>query len=135
MTLGGKTIVAEVTGAVTTTGSGTSMKYLVPFADGDPLKLNQTGAGTGLNGAALNATGTSSAAPCGAQGPCRLMIVTYYIDNTGASPRLMRQISGHTPMPIVENVAWMKFSYDLFNDSTLALCGQPAQPGSGDAER
>ena len=134
MTLGGKTVVAEVTGAVTTTGSGTSMKYLVPFADGDPLKLNQTGAGTGLNGAPLNATGTSSAAPCGAQGPCRLMIVTYYIDNTGASPRLMRQISGHTPMPIVENVAWMKFSYDLFNDSTLAYAVNQPNPGSGDAQ-
>src|ERR1700722_2836572 len=61
MTLGGRTIVAEVTGAVSTSGSGSTMTYSVPFADGDTLKLNQTGAGTGLNGAALNATGTSSA--------------------------------------------------------------------------
>src|SRR5271166_2664354 len=105
MTLGGKTIVAEVTGGVSTTGSGSSMTYSVPFADSDALKLNQTGAGTGLNGVALNAAGTSSAAPCGAQGPCRLMIITYYIDNTGTTPRLMRQISGHSPMPVVENVA------------------------------
>src|ERR1700690_3865436 len=134
MTLGGKTIVAEVTGAVTTTGAGSTMKYLVPFADGDTLKLNQTGAGTGLNGANLNAAGTSSAAPCGSQGPCRLMIVTYYIDNTNtASPRLMRQISGHTPMPVAENIAWMKFSYHLFNDSTLAYCTNQPNPGSGDA--
>jgi prepilin-type N-terminal cleavage/methylation domain-containing protein len=133
MTLGGKTIAAEVTGAVTTTGSGSSMKYVVPFADSDPLKLNQTGSGTGLNGALLNATGSSSAAPCGAQGPCRLMIITYYIDNTGTSPRLMRQISGHTPMPIVENVAWMKFNYDMFNDTTLSYCTSQPNPGSGDA--
>lgn len=134
MTLGGKTIVAEVTGGVSTTGSGSTQTWSVPFADNDTLRLNQTGSGTGLNAAALNATGTSSAAPCGAQGPCRLLIVTYYIDNNTIPPRLMRQVSGHTPMPIVENVAWMKFNYDLFNDSTLTYAVNQPNPGSGDAQ-
>jgi prepilin-type N-terminal cleavage/methylation domain-containing protein len=134
MTLGGKTIVAEVTGTVTTAGSGSTMTYSVPFADNDALKLNQTGAGTGLNSASLNAAGSSSAAPCGAQGPCRIMIITYYIDNTGATPRLMRQISGHSPMPVVENVAWMKFSYDMYNDTSLSYCTNQPNPGSGDSQ-
>jgi prepilin-type N-terminal cleavage/methylation domain-containing protein len=133
MTLNSKTIVAEVTGAISTSGSGTSMTWSVPFADNDPLKLNQTGSGTGLNSVPLNASGTSSAAPCGSQGPCRLLIITYYVDNTGATPRLMRQISGHTPMPVVENIAWMKFTYDLYNDSTLSYCVTQPNPGSGDA--
>jgi prepilin-type N-terminal cleavage/methylation domain-containing protein len=130
MTLNSSTIVAEVTGAVSTSGSGATMTYSVPFADNDPLKLNQTGAGTGLNSVPLNAVGASSAAPCGSQGPCRLLIVTYYIDNTVSPPRLMRQVSGHSPMPVVENVAWMKFSYDMFNDSTDAPATGCANPGS-----
>jgi prepilin-type N-terminal cleavage/methylation domain-containing protein len=134
MTLGTKTIVAEVTGSVSTSGSGATMTYSVPFADSDALKLNQTGAGTGLNGAALGAAGSSSAAPCGAQGPCRILIVTYYVDGTTTPPRLMRQISGHTPMPVVENVAWMKFSYDLFNDTTLSYAVNQPNPGSGDSQ-
>ncbi|MFY9676746.1 MAG: prepilin-type N-terminal cleavage/methylation domain-containing protein [Terriglobales bacterium] len=133
MTLNAKTIVAEVTGAITTAGAGSTETWSVPFADNDALKLNQTGSGTGLNSVPLNAVGSSSAAPCGAQGPCRLMIVTYYVDNTGTTPRLMRQISGHTPMPVVENVAWMKFTYDLYNDSTASYCTLQPNPGSGDA--
>lgn len=133
MTLGGKTIVAEVTGAVSTAGSGTTQTWSVPFADNDALRLNQTGAGTGLNTANLNTTGTSSAAPCGSQGPCRLMIVTYYVDNNTNPPRLMRQVSGHSPMPIVENVAWLQFTFDLFNDATSAYAINQPNPGSGDA--
>ena len=49
----------------------------------------------------------------------RLLVITYYIDNSLTPPRLMRQISGHTPMPVVENVVYLKFSYDLFNDATI----------------
>jgi hypothetical protein len=140
MTLGGNTVIAEVTGAVTTSVSGGVTKYLVPFANFsgttvDPLKMNQTPTGGGLNAAALNATGSASAAPCGGTGPCRLLVITYYIDNTTSSttPRLMRQISGHTPMPVVENVAYMKFSYDLFNSSSDTPAVNQPNPGSGDA--
>jgi hypothetical protein len=45
----------------------------------------------------------------------------------------MRQISGHTPMPVADGIAYMKFSYDLYNDNTnLPAVNQP-NPGSGDA--
>ena len=125
MTLGGATIVAEVTGGVSTgtDGSGNTT-YIVPFANGDPLKMNQTPVGGGLNSVTLNGTGSASAAPCGGTGPCRLLVITYYIDNTTTPPRLMRQVSGHSPMPMVENVAYMKFSYDLFN-TTSTLESRP----------
>ncbi len=134
MTLGGNTIVAEVTGAVTTTVTAGVTKYLVPFANFsgttvDPLKMNQTPTGGGLNAAALNAAGSASAAPCGGTGPCRLLVITYYIDNTTSPPRLMRQVSGHTPMPVVENVAYMKFTYDLFNSSTDSAAVGCSNPG------
>ena len=137
MTLGGSTVVAEVTGTVTTAVVSGNTTYLVPFANfdatHDPLKMNQTPSGGGLNTAALNAAGSASAAPCGGTGPCRLLVITYYIDNTATPPRLMRQISGHTPMPVVENVAYMKFSYDLFNTSTGSPAVNQPNPGSGDA--
>jgi len=130
MSLNGTTVVVEVTGAVTTGTDGSGhTTYIVPFANSDPLKMNQTPAGGGLNTVPLNTTGAASAAPCGATGPCRLMVITYYIDNTTTPPRLMRQISGHSPMPVVENVAYLKFSYDLFNDTTMTPAVNCYNPG------
>ena len=117
MTFNNSTIVAEVTGAVTTSSANT---FVVPFSNTDALHMNQTGSGAtaGLNSVALNAVGAATAAPCGRTGPCRIFVITYYIDNTVSPPRLMRQVSGHTPMPVAENVVYLHFSYDLFNDST-----------------
>lgn len=107
MTLNGTQMVVEVTGAVTSLGSN---QYTVPFANNDPLHMNQTSGATNyLNSAPNNATGTS---------PKRILAVSYYIDNSPNPPRLMRQVSGHTPMPVTENVVYLKFSYDLFNDTT-----------------
>ncbi len=119
MTLGNTTMVAEVTGPVTTAVNGSgNTTYIVPFANNDQLKMNQTPAAGGLNSVPLNATGSSSAAPCGGTGPCRLLVITYYIDNTISPPRLMRQVSGHSPIPVAENVVYLKLSYDLFNTNT-----------------
>jgi len=36
-------------------------------------------------------------------------------------------------MPVVENVAYMKFSYDLFNSSTATPAVNQPNPGSGDS--
>jgi hypothetical protein len=106
-TFGSTPVVAEVTAV---------SSNVVTFAAGDVLKMNQTTA-TGLVNVALNATGTGS----------RVLVITYYIDNTTTRPRLMRQVSGHSPMPVAENVVFMKFSYDLFNATT----GTP-EPGQTD---
>jgi prepilin-type N-terminal cleavage/methylation domain-containing protein len=96
-------VVAEVTGTPTATGATT---FTVPFAAGDVLNMNQA---TGTNSLAKLTTGTQAAAQ-------RLMVITYYLDNTPLPPRLMRQISGHSPMPVAENIVYMKFSYDMYND-------------------
>jgi prepilin-type N-terminal cleavage/methylation domain-containing protein len=134
LTLGGTTMVSEVTGTVTTgIDANGNATYVVPFANGDALKMNQTPAGGGLNTAALNAAGSASAAPCGGTGPCRLLVVTYYLDNTVSPPRLMRQVSGHSPVPVAENIVYLKFSYDLFNSTTGTPAVNQPNPGSGDA--
>jgi prepilin-type N-terminal cleavage/methylation domain-containing protein len=131
MKLGGSTVVVEVTGAITagTDGNGNTT-YTVPFANGDALKMNQTAAGYLLNSIKNSATGSYTAAPCGGTGPCRLLVITYYIDNTTSPPRLMRQVSGHSPVPVVENVAYLKFSYDLFNSATNAPAVGCTNPGA-----
>ena len=129
-------VVGEVTGAIATgtvTVNGTTYpSYIVPFANSDPLHMNQTAAGAtaGLNGAALNSADLQATSGyC----PCRLLVITYYIDNTVSPPRLMRQISGHSPMPVTDGVAYMKFSYDLFNDGTNTPAVGCQNPGaSGD---
>jgi len=129
MTLNGTQVVGEVTGAPTAT-SGVANSYAVPFANLDVLNMNQTPSGGGLNGVPLNATG--AAGPLGSC-PCRLLVVSYYIDNSPTPPRLMQQISGHTPIPVAENVVFLQFTYDLFNSATGSPAVSQPNPGSGDA--
>jgi prepilin-type N-terminal cleavage/methylation domain-containing protein len=118
MNLGGVSVVAEVTGAVSQTGTNT---YTVPFNNNDVLKMNQTASGYYLNSATANATGTS---------PTRILVNTYYLDNTVTPTRLMEQVSGHAPMPIAENVVYLKFSYNLYNDSTSSPAVNCTNPGA-----
>ncbi|MBZ5666289.1 MAG: prepilin-type N-terminal cleavage/methylation domain-containing protein [Acidobacteriia bacterium] len=132
MTLNSTTFVAEVTGAVTSPSANT---FVVPFANNDVLHMNQTPTGTtaGLNSIPLNATGAGTPAPCGRTGPCRIFVITYYIDNKVSPPRLMRQINGHTPMPMADSTVYMKFSYDLYNDASSTPAISCINPGiSGD---
>jgi hypothetical protein len=109
-------VVAEVTGAVTVVNATT---YTVPFATGDVLKFNQTSAASGSLGNVVGDVGTSK----------RILVITYYIDNTLTPPRLMRQVSGHSPIPVAENVAFLQFSYDLYNSNTEMVL--PDQPDGG----
>ncbi len=130
MTLNGTTMVNEVTGAVTSPSANT---FVVPFANSDALHMNQTPSAGGLNSVPIGATAAATAAPCGRTGPCRLFVITYYIDGTVTPPRLMRQVNGHTPMPVADSTVYMKFSYDLFNDATATPAINQPNPGSGDA--
>ncbi len=130
MTFNSVPVVAEVTGAVTNTATNT---FTVPFANLDALHMNQTPAGGGLNSIPLNSTAAATAAPCGRTGPCRIFVITYYIDNTVTPPRLMRQVNGHTPMPVADSTVYLKYSYDLFNSATAAPAVNQPNPGSGDA--
>jgi prepilin-type N-terminal cleavage/methylation domain-containing protein len=114
-------IVAEVTGPPALVSANT---YTVPFANLDVLHMNQTGTGKGLNTAAVGASATS---------PSRLLVVSYYINNTVTPPRLMRQVDGHSPIPAAENVVYLKLTYDLFNDATNTPAVGCENPGaSGD---
>jgi prepilin-type N-terminal cleavage/methylation domain-containing protein len=103
-------VVAEVTAV-----SGSS----VTFAANDVLKMNQATATNSLSQIATNTTGTGT----------RILVVTYYLDNTVNPARLMRQVSGHTPIPVAENVVYLQFTYDLFNSATNTVAVQQCNPG------
>ena len=104
------TILGEVTNVLNKGGNN----FDVTFAAGDPLRMNQPTATRGSIKQVVGATGTGN----------RINVISYYIDNTIVPPRLMRQTSGHTPIPLAENVAFLQFSYDLYDSNGNVLVDQ-----------
>src|SRR5262249_26396205 len=57
----------------------------------------------------------------------RIWIITYYIDllpdPSGAggpgTPRLMRQVNGQTPVPLAENIADLRITYDTYDNNNV----------------
>jgi prepilin-type N-terminal cleavage/methylation domain-containing protein len=103
----------------------------VGLANLDTLNVNQTGATGGKVGAITN--GGCGAGPpivpCINTTAMRILVITYYLDvPPGADnvrytaddgpPRLMRQISGHPPVPVAENISDLQFTYDIFDTNT-----------------
>jgi prepilin-type N-terminal cleavage/methylation domain-containing protein len=109
-------VVAEVTN-ITSPSANT---YNVTFATGDVLKMNQT---TATSRSLANAVGDVGTAK-------RILVITYYIDNSFNPPRLMRQVSGHSPMPVAENVANLQLSYDLYDSSSGTVRTDQADGGA-----
>lgn len=112
---------AEVTGPVSLTGAN----YTVPFADGDALRLNQSGAASRNVPAILGGASTQA---------CRVLIITYYLDTIAdaagnITPRLMRQVNGQPPVPLADNVVNLKFTYDAY-DSNGNLVAETADAGA-----
>jgi prepilin-type N-terminal cleavage/methylation domain-containing protein len=116
-TFGATQVVAEVNGTVSAT--------IATFSSGDALHLNQAAADP--KSLASIATGTTGYAT-------RILVITYYIDNTVNPPRLMKQVSGHSPTPIVDGVTYLKFTYDLYNDAVnlpAVACSNPGAASDG----
>lgn len=112
---------AEVTASVPA-GAG---PYTVSFADPDLMKVNQTGATSNalkqLIAACVAGTNcTIGSAPTAKQVGAiasRAFVITYYIDKTGSSPRLMRQVSAQAPVPVADNVQNLNFTYSTYDSS------------------
>ena len=108
-------VVGEVTNVAGPTGApAPGMTYTVTFADGDVLHLNQSAQANDLT---TIKAGTGQVAN-------RIYVVTYYVkvnpDPTGVTtgtPVLMRQVSGHTAVPVAENVINMQFTYDTYDSA------------------
>src|SRR5262249_52373904 len=110
---------STIIGEVTNVTKVSATKWDVAFAAGDPLKMNQPAAAAGNIGKIVGGTGSGQ----------RINLISYYIDNSIAPSRLMRQISGHTPVPVAENVVFLQFSYDLYNFNTSAILTDQSDGG------
>jgi type IV pilus assembly protein PilW len=104
--------VGEVTG-IAAAGASTN----IAFADGDPLKINQSGAAKG-NIKSIIGGGVTVAD--------RIWAVTYFIEipaaATGQPPRLMRQVNGQGPVPVADNVINLTITYDLCDGTNGPNC-------------
>jgi prepilin-type N-terminal cleavage/methylation domain-containing protein len=107
--------IAVVTNIATCAPTGTNTAcYTATFNNSDPGHINQPSATSGDLANYTPTLGTSSAT--------RLLVITYYLDispTDGVTPRLMRIQNGKSPAPVAENVAYLKFSYDVNNNGTV----------------
>ena len=111
---------STILGEVTNVRQTSATTWDVTFAAGDPLLMNQPAAAAGSIAQIVGGTGSAT----------RINVISYYIDNTIVPPRLMRQTSGHSPIPLAENVAFLQFSYDLYNSNTGAVLVDQADGGA-----
>jgi hypothetical protein len=105
------TAVGEVTGV---TAAGTGGK--ITFANGDPLKINQTAAASGSILSTLTGGGAIQAN--------RILAISYFLQVPAATtpptpPRLMRQVNGQTAVPVADNIIGMNFTYDMCDTVTV----------------
>ncbi len=114
----GGVAIAEVTATVPA-GGGPS--YTVAFASGSPSLINQN---AGTSGNIRNAILANLAANVGVDlttkmglTATRIWAITYYLDNTTGTPTLMRQVNDRIPVPVAENVADLRFTYDTYDSS------------------
>ena len=102
--------------------SGGNGAYAVTFGANDPLQMNQPGAANDLS---AYVGGNNIVAS-------RIFVITYYLKvqpdpiNAGpGTPVLMRQVSGHTAVPVYENIVNMQYTYDTYNSSGTLLSNSP----------
>lgn len=108
--------VAEVTAPL---GAGGGPSYNVSFASGDALLFNQNAATS--NSLKQLATAAGTAGPAVGVSATRIWAITYYLDNKTGTPTLMRQVNGRIPVPVAENVADLRFTYDTYDDNGILL--------------
>ena len=97
----------------------------ITFADKDPLNINQSTAPVG-NIKAIAFSPLPGAAPFYPLITVRRVImVTYFLQTVvtpqGPDVRLMRQVGAHTPVVLAEHIDDLKFTYDLYDDTTGVL--------------
>jgi prepilin-type N-terminal cleavage/methylation domain-containing protein len=116
---GGASAIGEVTNLIQQ-GANTE----IDFADGDPLKINQSAA---PNGNIAYIATTDPAVPTVAY---RVWAVTYFIEipGNGQTPRLMRQVNGHPPIPVADNIIGLNVTYDTCTGVAAGPCAGLRDP-------
>jgi prepilin-type N-terminal cleavage/methylation domain-containing protein len=110
-------------GEVTNVAGNAPGPWTVTFANGDPLKINQSGTANDLTAISGFPPGPTSVGTVAN----RIFVITYYLkvnpDPTGVTagtPVLMRQVNGRTAVPAAENIINTQYTYDTYAaDGTL----------------
>jgi Prokaryotic N-terminal methylation motif len=134
--------VADVT---TPPGVGAGPAYNVAFANADLLQMNQNAATSNdlkQLVTACNPSGSNNpnkvACPIGVQPTAananavtatRIYVVSYYLDNTTGTPRLMRQVNALAPIPVADNVANLQFTYNAYDSNGNLLADATCNAG------
>jgi prepilin-type N-terminal cleavage/methylation domain-containing protein len=124
--LGEVTTVAGPVGAPTPCAGNPCVggsQYVIGFANGDTLNLNQAGAVNDLTATKASAAGVPVT---------RIFVITYYLQNqvdaAGYTTTILyRQVNGQPAVPLADNVANMQFTYDTYDSSGNLL----SQVGDG----
>jgi prepilin-type N-terminal cleavage/methylation domain-containing protein len=113
-TAGSAYAVAEVTAPL---GAGAGPSYNVAFGNLDSLLFNQNAATS--NDLKQIATTAGTAGPAVGVTATRIWAITYYLDNATnpGTPTLMRLVNARVPVPLAENVADLRFTYDTYDSS------------------
>ncbi|HXZ33938.1 MAG TPA: hypothetical protein VEH30_16800, partial [Terriglobales bacterium] len=87
-------------------------QYVIAFANGDTLNLNQSGKTNDLTQILGGANPQA----------WRIYVVTYYLANQtdgggNTTTILYRQVNGQPAVPMVDNIANMQFTYDSYDSS------------------
>ena len=87
-------------------------QYAISFLNGDPLNMNQSGQTNNLTAVSK---GLSPQA-------WRIYVITYYlanqIDAAGHTTTILyRQVNGQSPVPLVDNIVNLQFTYDTYDAS------------------
>ncbi len=109
-------VIGEVTAPVPA-GGGPS--YVVSFGNASPLGFNQNTATSGNLRNVIISGNVGSFLPNVTA--TRIWAVTYYIDNSRPVPTLMRLVNGRLPIPVAENVADFRLTYDTYDASGTLL--------------
>jgi prepilin-type N-terminal cleavage/methylation domain-containing protein len=115
-TTGSASAVAEVTTAL---GAGGGPSYNVSFGNADPLLFNQNAATS--NDLKQIATASGIGGTAAGVSATRIWAITYYLDNTSGTPTLMRLVNARKPVPVAENVADLRFTYDTYDNNGVLL--------------
>lgn len=111
--------VGEVTGIAPAAAGSTN----ITFADGDPLKINQSGAAKG---------NIKYIIPGGSPVANRIWVITYFMEvppaASGQPPRLMRQVNGQAPSPVADNIINLAITYDACDGTVAVGCASIPNP-------
>ncbi len=124
--------VCNTNGCAAGTVTNVPSNELISFAAADPLRFNQPGAAVGKIASILVPPPTGAEPYNPDTRAKRILVVTYYIQippGPDASPRLMRQVNAHPPVPVADNVESLQITYDIFNENTGVATANLADAG------